>query len=372
MISSICIEGFRRFDAFKLENLGRINLIMGDNNCGKTSVLEAIHLLTSRASREALIQAIWRRDRVVMSLHRVHRPNRKSSASSLFVRHKCEEGTKFKLYSKSQTSGAHLVVRITDETRDKRQDIRDIDGNDLEMALILEGNPEPFVTQVPINSAGDVTKGMLSWSSRRMHWEYLRNGPKSISITPAELDAFDLNSMWSDIVLTPDEERITQTLGSLDGGIERIVARFSGEVSQDTDPGYAEFLVKHKQFPERVPMESLGSGVWRLFSLAIAVVYCRNGTLLVDGIDNGLDLASLSIMWRMLLSIAQEFDVQIFATTHNLDCVNTLAEEACNASVDSNVCHDVVFHRIEVGKQEPVQLSPTHVRIAEKHFLEIR
>ena len=372
MISSICIEGFRRFDAFKLEDLGRINLIMGDNNCGKTSVLEAIHLLTSRASREALIQAIWRRDRVVMPLHRVHRPNRKSSASSLFVGHKCEEGTKFKLYSKSQTSGAYLVARITDEIQDKRQDIRDIDGNDPEMALILEGNPEPFVTQVRINSAGDVTKGMLSWSSRRMHWEYLKNGPKSISITPAELDAFDLNSMWSDIVLTPDEERITQTLRSLDGGIERIVARFSGEVSQDTDPGYAEFLVRHKHFPERVPMESLGSGIWRLFSLAIAVAHCRNGTLLVDEIDNGLDLASLSIMWRMLLSIAQEVDVQVFATTHNLDCVNTLAEEACSTSIDSNGGSDVVFHRVEVGKREPVQLSPNHVRIADKHLFEIR
>lgn len=372
MISSICIEGFRRFDAFKLENLGRINLIMGDNNCGKTSVLEAIHLLTSRASREALIQAIWRRNRPVMSVHRVHRANHRSSVSPLFFGHISEENTTFKLYSGSLTSGPYLVARITDEIQDERQNVRDIDGNDLEMALILEGSPEPFVTEVPISNAGETTKGILTSSSRMRYRKNLKNGPNSISITPAKLDAFDLNSMWSDIILTPDEDRITQALRSLDGGIERIVARFSGDVSQDTDPGYAEFLVKHKHFPERVPMESLGSGIWRIFSLAIAVAHCRNGTLLVDEIDNGLDLASLSIMWRMLLSIAQEVDVQVFATTHNLDCVNTLAEEACSTSIDSNGGSDVVFHRVEVGKREPVQLSPNHVRIADKHLFEIR
>ena len=372
MISSIGIEGFRRFDVFELENLGRINLIMGDNNCGKTTALEAIHLLTSRASREALIQTIWPKDRAVMPQPQMQRSNHRSSVSSLFFCHICEEDTTFKLYSRSLTSGAYLTAKITDAIQEKLQDLHDIDGKDPEMVLILEGTPEPFVTQIPISSAGETTKRMLSWSSRRMHWKYLKNGPKSILITPAELDVFDLNSMWNDIVLTPDEERITQTLGSLDSGIERIVARFSGGVYQDTDPGHAEFLVKHKQFPDRVPIESFGSGIWRLFSLAVAVVHCQNGTLLVDEIDNGLDLVAQSIMWRMLLSIASESDVQIFATTHNLDCVNTLAEEACRASIDSNGGPDVVFHRIEVGKQKPVQLSPNQVRIAAKHFFEVR
>ena len=372
MISSIGIEGFRRFDAFELENLGRINLIMGANNCGKTTALEAIHLLTSRASREALIQTIWRKDRAVMPQPQVQRANYRSSVSSLFFSHICEEDATFKLYSRSLTSEAYLTAKITDAMQEKLQDVHDIDGKDPEMVLILEGTPEPFVTQIPISSAGETTQRMLSWSSRRMRWQYLKDGPKSISITSAELDTFDLNSMWNDIVLTPDEERIMQTLKSLDSGIERVVARFSSGVYQDTDPGHPEFLVKHKQFPDRVPIESFGSGTWRLFSLAVAVVRCQNGTLLVDEIDNGLDLAAQSIMWRMLLSIATEIDVQIFATTHNLDCVNTLAEEACRESVNSNGGSDVVFHRIEDGKQEPVQLSPNQVRFANKHFLEVR
>jgi AAA ATPase domain len=46
LYSSITIEGFRHFKRLELNNLGRINLFLGPNNCGKTSILEAIYTHT--------------------------------------------------------------------------------------------------------------------------------------------------------------------------------------------------------------------------------------------------------------------------------------------------------------------------------------
>ena len=43
MINSIGIRGFRRFEEINLEGLGQINFVLGDNNIGKTSILEAIY-----------------------------------------------------------------------------------------------------------------------------------------------------------------------------------------------------------------------------------------------------------------------------------------------------------------------------------------
>jgi hypothetical protein len=43
MYTSIAVEGFRLFDSLKLEDLSRVNLLFGPNNCGKTSLLEAIY-----------------------------------------------------------------------------------------------------------------------------------------------------------------------------------------------------------------------------------------------------------------------------------------------------------------------------------------
>ena len=47
MISSINIKGFRGFSRFEMSDLGRVNLLVGANNSGKTSLLEALYLLTS-------------------------------------------------------------------------------------------------------------------------------------------------------------------------------------------------------------------------------------------------------------------------------------------------------------------------------------
>ena len=61
MIHSIEIEGYRGFDRFEMADLGLINLLVGGNNSGKTSVLEAIYLLTSRGDPGSIWQLLWRR-----------------------------------------------------------------------------------------------------------------------------------------------------------------------------------------------------------------------------------------------------------------------------------------------------------------------
>src|SRR6266704_3252060 len=61
MISAIQIRGYRAFHDFEMGSLGRINLLVGTNNSGKTSVLEAIYLLISRGDPLALWQIVWRR-----------------------------------------------------------------------------------------------------------------------------------------------------------------------------------------------------------------------------------------------------------------------------------------------------------------------
>ena len=44
-LKTVDIKSFRDIRDLSIKKLGAINLIVGDNNCGKTSVLEAIELL---------------------------------------------------------------------------------------------------------------------------------------------------------------------------------------------------------------------------------------------------------------------------------------------------------------------------------------
>ena len=42
MITNITIDNFRQFDHLEVKDLKRINFLVGKNNCGKTTVLEAL------------------------------------------------------------------------------------------------------------------------------------------------------------------------------------------------------------------------------------------------------------------------------------------------------------------------------------------
>ena len=50
MLKHLKIRNFRIFKALEIDRLGRINLIAGKNNAGKTSLLEAVFLLAGAGS----------------------------------------------------------------------------------------------------------------------------------------------------------------------------------------------------------------------------------------------------------------------------------------------------------------------------------
>lgn len=54
MFRNLELEKYRSFDECALNDPSRVNLLGSKNNCGKTSILEAIHFLVSRGDPEVL------------------------------------------------------------------------------------------------------------------------------------------------------------------------------------------------------------------------------------------------------------------------------------------------------------------------------
>jgi AAA15 family ATPase/GTPase len=74
------------------------------------------------------------------------------------------------------------------------------------------------------------------------------------------------------------------------------------------------------------PLTALGAGVHRFLGLLLACHGAQGGFLLVDEIDTGLHYSVQTRLWELLTAWAIQFDVQVFATTHSLDCVRAFAE----------------------------------------------
>ena len=63
----------------------------------------------------------------------------------------------------------------------------------------------------------------------------------------------------------------------------------------------------------------------RLLALSLSLVGADQGFLLVDEIDTGLHWSIMEDMWTLVVEAALTSSIQVFSTTHSLDCINGLA-----------------------------------------------
>ena len=70
-----------------------------------------------------------------------------------------------------------------------------------------------------------------------------------------------------------------------------------------------------------VPLADMGGGIVGLTNLLLAITQAENGMVLADEIENGLHHSVMEKVWKAIGDTAREFDVQVFATTHNDECI---------------------------------------------------
>ena len=118
MLKALSIRGYRGFESYQVADLVRVNLIVGKNNCGKTSILEAIHLLVSGGNLSVFNSVGKRRNEV--SRRYVTRPGGWSmDFSHIFFGHKFDCDASFHLLS--DNGGRSLTVKVISLDEVKKQ-----------------------------------------------------------------------------------------------------------------------------------------------------------------------------------------------------------------------------------------------------------
>lgn len=371
MISSIHIKGYRCFKDFRMENLRRVNLLVGANGSGKTSALEAFYLLASQADRRAFVQVLEMRGEAKYDRDENHaRRHPEVDASHLFHGRECRPTKRFEIAARNQRRERSLSVEVAALDAEERSALRSRgdEGLDPRLALRIEGCPKPDTARIALGPSGGFLAGPRSGT-----WHSARDGDASPAtyIPTRSLGARELAMAWDSIALTEDEDHVIECLKILDRGVVRIapqasVPAWSGESNR------SGFLIKHEGFDQPVPISSMGDGIWHLLSLAIAITRCRDGFLLVDEIDAGLHYKVLPDMWKMIIAASRRLNVQVVATTHSYDCIGALAEQAHDSTRRADGPDDFVLQRIDAGAGVATRYAPAEMKIALERHLEMR
>lgn len=374
MISSIQIKGYRGFDNFEMSGLGRINLLVGTNNSGKTSVLEALYLLSSGGDAAPLWDLLLRRgERLPPTLTpAADRPRRSPvelDVAHLFNGHEAQVGSNLKIsarYDLGQRTIEYSIIEIT--PRDIPELFSEEDGAMTpRLALEIGGSHKQSRNVFPLSRGGGIYYDSIELPPRRGRTRVADLSP-AYFITTESLSGDQLIAMWNKVSLTPSEGLVLRALQFLDRDIERIAAQATSGPYYSTQ-SRGGFIVKRRGWDQPVPIGSMGDGMWRMLAMAIAITQCKGGVLLVDEIDTGLHYSVMSQMWKLILNAAKELDVQVFATTHSYDCVYSVAQICGGSAMEGR---NVTVQRIEAGKDRAVPYDEDEITVAASHEIEVR
>jgi len=375
MIRRLELKNYRGFKEYTVGNLARVNLLVGKNNSGKTSILEAVELLTDGGDVRALDRLARRRGETALPPPDLTRTTSTllADVSHFFHGHSISPGARFSLKSNDQEELTWEILSPGALPENPSGDPEGYMSTD-DLVISVDGT-RPWETE-------DVRRGpSLAYVSeagalnlRRSIPSYVRfarsksdEAPPTVVVPQASLAPAILGLMWDGIVKDGKDDEVVEAMRILDDQLTSIVFLSSlGATANDAGGG---ILVGRQGEAKRQPLGSQGEGMRRLLVLAIALTRAKGGVLLIDEVDTGLHYSILGDVWLLIVETALRLDIQVFLTTHSLDCLRALGW-LCGARPD--LAAEVSVQKIERGLDEAVALNAGRIQIAVEQDIEVR
>jgi hypothetical protein len=356
MWQNFLAQNFRCFGGLLLQPLGRINLIAGKNNTGKTALLEAIHLHSYPQDCELPFK--------ISQLRGIDVPLTAASESLVtWLFYDRKTNTRIRFVSQDDKGIPRELQIAFGDAQQARQQLPEADAavqgslleNDWKSArsriiLKTERQGKTFLSAgVLIPNGGIVSlSNKTPWEGPSVFLSSWRDEPDRDVIT------------FSNFETEKRQEEILPNLQLLEPRVKRL----SIVVSDNKPTIHADIGLSRL-----IPVALMGEGIGRLLKILLLIASAAGGRVLIDEIENGFHHSVLKDVWRVIAQAARKGDVQIFATTHSYECIN-----AANEAFKANGPYDLRLHRlarvqeeIKVGTYDQETLGG-----AMEHFMEVR
>lgn len=271
LLEYIEIKDFKCFKDFKAEGFKRVNLIGGKNNVGKTAFMEACWI-------------------------NLHSKNIKSFVFGLeninFARNNLE-------YIESGYSKEDMIKNIEKNNFNVNSNIN---------KTIFYVNDEKGIKsyKFTINDLNEkININKFSYSS-----EWIKN---TIHIDNFGLTNKNLKDIFESVQKKDKETILYKYINNFDSSIENFKI-IGGDKPQ--------CKISNGEYRD---INEFGDGLKHYISIICSLYACENGYLFIDEIDNGIHYTQLDRLWEIILTISKEQNVQVFATTHSKECIESYA-----------------------------------------------
>jgi ABC-type dipeptide/oligopeptide/nickel transport system ATPase subunit len=373
-LQSLDIAEYRGLNGMKLENFARINLFVGGNNAGKTSVLEALALFSRPLDIDNWVNTAWRREikgsRIPVA----------ETIKWMFPRRAGEPDDSGRIWITGQGGfeGRRLLAQYHEEKVVPGIPQEPVKGS-FDIGHTPAGIPiagtnassgswgAPPVDQIGRALSLDLTADFIR---RLPGGEERGDNQNRVSVRIAEDDSLTYGGRPQEPLLPlavvdasahrveatvqdlysaalraeqPDRDLksdFIRVLQKIDPGIQRLDLVQTGRVA-------TRLQIKHEKTGV-TPISALGDGFRRALMIAVTIPTVRGGILLIDELETALHVKVLDSVLGLLKWATEEFDVQVFATTHSLEAVDAVCHNFASALTE------VAGYRLERSEAGPV------------------
>ena len=333
----LTIRNFRGIKDLTLPELGRVNLLAGKNNTGKSSALEALMLHARNGSPNAIHEILTFREEFDDHIETAGAPRLERSFEILNL---------FRGFPTLLDPFKPIHV-----SENVKEDVITLSIGIEEEDPVLRVDAENRVANYPYDIFTSFHSG------RTVRPKIKERMPCHIVNSNGTQRTNNLGPLWDKVALTKHERDIVEALRIFDPDIEDFAM-----IGRDRP------MVRAKGIDHPVPLSSFGDGMNRMLRIMLSLVNARGGVLLVDEFENGLHYSAQVDAWRAVFKLARDLDVQVFATTHSWDAISAFQKVA-------GECEDAgVLIRLNRrwGEVIPTVYPEDELAIVDKYRIEVR
>lgn len=308
---NIKIDNFRGITHLEIDDFSRVNVFLGKNNSGKSTVLEAIHLLTNMSNSE-----------MPQNLNRIRTRNYYTNFKDIpYLFHNMAVETPLEIFAEQFNSEKRLLHLKMTYIYDEQTPLAQHNG--------MNGMPPVSETKVFLNTL-EINFESHTQSGGKKYQNLLTNRPDG-SITnkrttesylekygtaylAADLWGTNLTTSLSELFKRKKKDIVLQRLSYFDRRITDI------DILQD------DIYIDFENMAEKLPLRMTGDGLRRYLNIVAASANPINTIILIDEIDNGLHYSTYKKLWEAIFTLATDTNKQIFITTHSKETLYSLNE----------------------------------------------
>lgn len=333
LINSLFLENYKNFTGLELNELSRVNVISGQNNTGKTSILESLFMFYDRGSPDLFLKLLALRGINTIELTPNHLWVHYFNSLDISKRIKIKINDSGHITTATYSHDKSMVQSTSIEQANKN-----LQHNSIQTNTDINNYNDSFrsIFHLENKSTGE-TRFQIINNQLNLEFKNLEPSRKLVSYVPSSTRG--MNNSDADKLGKIDIEQGLDNIVKYLKIIEPKLNSLSIIPQAQQFTVYGDIGLKRK-----IPLSLMGEGISKLLSILVSISTTPSGIVCIDEIENGIHYSLFPKLWNIITRISVDYNCQLFITTHSNDVLKGLYIADKESPTISN---NVSFYRLD-------------------------